>query len=102
MKQVRLIDRESILPQTLVFHLGPKQGEWDVRNIEIYDEAGTLLADDIQLDKLPPASQMRLLGYLNEWDHEQRQAAHRDAAAVRMGDALVNHARSELADLGVV
>lgn len=68
-RTIRLVDVESILPQTLLIHLGPSSTDWDIVQIDIHDESGALIVDDLRFESLPPASQMRLLGYLNEHQH---------------------------------
>jgi hypothetical protein len=77
-RTIRLRDLESILPQTLVISCASvDETDWGVQEIEILDERGALLADDIQFDELPVASQMRIIGYLNEWDHSEREIRER-------------------------
>lgn len=75
---IRLPDLDGILPLYLAIHYTGQCDEWNITNIELYSDPDykTLLADDIQLEKLPQSSQDSVIAALNSWDFERRLAAN--------------------------
>lgn len=73
--RIVLHSTQGILPLTLAIYCKPSDQEWDVSNIELYADhyCTQLLADDIQLHKLPRSSQLQVIAALNAWDHTKRE-----------------------------
>lgn len=73
--QIILKDNSSILPLELRITHDGDDFEWNITEIEIWVD-GTLRSDDNPLESFAQSTQMAIIGALNEWHHERRQAQH--------------------------
>jgi hypothetical protein len=83
---------DGILCTYMLIHVRAGADEWQISTIELYADPDhtVLLADDIELARLPRSTQDSVIAALNAWDHAQRQKSRQLAMFGASISALVS------------